>query len=148
MDKEAINAPSNRVIGAAIEVHKELGPGLPESTCERRLCHELALQGIGCQRRQFLPLMYQGRQVDEGCRLDVLVENELVLEWKAVEEVTELHKAQLLTYLRLSKCWLGLLLNFNVPRMRDGIVGLVCSCISCFVSIFVPFVPLGFAYPN
>lgn len=70
----------------------------------------------------------QRLQVEEGYRIDVLVEEELILELEAVEEVTELHKAQLLTYLRLNKCWLGLLLNFNVPTMRDGIVRLVCLC--------------------
>ncbi|MFP4499942.1 MAG: GxxExxY protein [Candidatus Hydrogenedentota bacterium] len=126
MEREALNALSNKVIGAAIEVHKELGPGLLESTYEACLCHELSLQGIACRRQLVLPITYKGLQVEEGYRIDVLVEDELILELKAVEEVTELHKAQLLTYLRLSKCWLGLLLNFNVPKMRDGIVRLVC----------------------
>ena len=119
--RERMNELAEMVIGAAIEVHRNLGPGLLESTYESCLCHELTQRGLRIQRQLDLPVRYKGLCLDAGYRVDVLVEGWLILELKAVEKVVELHKAQLLTYLRLFDTWLGLLLNFNVPVMRDGI---------------------------
>lgn len=116
---EGINPLSNVVIGAAIEVHKELGPGLLESAYEE--CHELSLRGISFQRQVDLPVLYKGLRLDCGYRMDVVVEKLIVLELKAVEKVLSIHEAQLLTYLKLSNHALGLLINFNVPLLKDGI---------------------------
>lgn len=109
------------VIGAAIEVHRVLGPGLLESVYERSLCRELTLRGIERERQVQLPVVYKGE--DLGCEffMDVVVDNRLVLELKTVERLEPIHTAQLLTYLKLSKIRLGLLINFNVPVLRDGI---------------------------
>lgn len=120
-----INPLSSRVIGAAIEVHKTLGPGLLESAYEESLCWELAHQQVLFERQKLLPLNYKGHALDCGYRLDILVDNQIVLELKSVERIEPIHKAQLLTYLKLSGYPMGLLLNFNVPLMRDGIVRLV-----------------------
>jgi GxxExxY protein len=116
---------SAQIRGAAIEVHKELGPGLMESAYEQCLCHELNLRGLQFQRQVPLPVVYKGVKLDCGYKLDVLVEDIIVLELKSVEQTTDLHLAQLLTYLRLSGKKLGLLMNFNVERMCDGITRLV-----------------------
>jgi GxxExxY protein len=113
------------IIGAAIEVHKVLGPGLLESAYEHCLCYELSLRGIKCVRQQELPICYKGVFLEVGYRIDILVEDRVVLELKAVKVVTDLDRAQLLTYLKLSGKKVGLLLNFHVPLMRDGIVRLV-----------------------
>lgn len=120
-----INELSSNIIGAAIEVHKNLGPGLLESAYEECLCHELNLRGIKFERQKPLPLHYKGKVLDCGYRLDLLVDNSIVVELKSCEKIEPIHKAQLLTYLKLSKLNLGLLLNFNVPVMRDGVVRLV-----------------------
>jgi GxxExxY protein len=120
-----LNKLSSKIIGAAIEVHQILGPGLLESAYEECLCKELNLRGLSFERQKPLPLEYKGDKLDCGYRLDVVVENSIVLELKACEEIGPIHKAQLLTYLKLSKISLGLLLNFNVPLMRDGIVRIV-----------------------
>ena len=120
-----INKLSNRVIGAAIEVHKGLGPGLLESAYEECLCHELNLREISYDRQLSLPVLYKEKQLDCGYRIDVLVEKSIILELKAVDKIEAIHKAQLLTYLKLSDIHLGLLLNFNVPIMKDGIVRIV-----------------------
>jgi GxxExxY protein len=120
-----INELSNRIIGACIEVHKTLGPGLLETTYEECLCHELSLRGLSLERQKSLPVIYKGRQLDCGYRLDVVVENQIILELKSCGEIEPIHKAQLLTYLKLSGLNLGLLLNFNSPIMRDGIVRIV-----------------------
>ena len=119
--REYLNQLAEKVIGAAIEVHRQLGPGLLESSYETCLCHEMELRGISFTRQIEFPVRYKGIALDAGYRIDVLVEGCLVLELKAVEKVTELHKAQLLTYLKLRDAWLGLILNFNVPVMKDGI---------------------------
>ena len=116
---------SREIRGAAMEVHKELGPGLLESAYEHCLCHELNLRGLHFQRQLSLPVTYKGVKLDCGYKIDVLVDDKVVLELKSVEQTTELHKAQLLTYLRLSGKKLGLLMNFNVEVMRDGITRLV-----------------------
>jgi GxxExxY protein len=120
-----VNELSGRIIGAAIGVHKYLGPGLLESAYEQCLCHELKLRGMSFERQQPLPVEYKGVRLDCGYRLDVVVENTLILELKACEKVEPIHKAQLLTYLKLSGLKLGLLLNFNVPVMKKGIVRVV-----------------------
>ena len=116
---------SHRVIGAAIDVHRELGPGLLESAYEECLCHELSLRGIRFQRQLEMPVRYKAVQLDCGYRIDLLVEDTLVLELKSVEAIAPIHKAQLLTYLRLSHKRVGLLLNFNVTVLKDGIVRMV-----------------------
>lgn len=113
------------IIGAAIEVHRELGPGLLESTYERCLSRELTLNGVNHECQVVLPVTYKGEKLDCGYRLDVVVENAVVLELKSVEELTDLHQAQLLTYLRLSKKRVGLLINFNTPKLTDGIKRMV-----------------------
>jgi len=120
-----INKLSNRIIGAAIEVHKTLGPGLLESAYEQCLCHELSLRGLSFERQKELPVIYRGLKLDCGYRLDIVVEDAIILELKSCEKIEPIHKAQLLTYLRLSGISLGLILNFNVPAMRDGIVRIV-----------------------
>ncbi|MBN1227626.1 MAG: GxxExxY protein [Deltaproteobacteria bacterium] len=120
-----INTLSNKIIGAAIEVHKALGPGLLESAYEECLCHELILQGLSVERQKPLPVIYKGKKLDCGYRLDIVVQNLIILELKSCEKIEPIHRAQLLTYLKLSGLNLGLLLNFNVPVMRDGIVRIV-----------------------
>ena len=124
-DKERVNLLSNRIIGAAIEVHKALGPGLLESTYEACLYHELNLQGIQIQRQVPLPIKYKGLELEIGYRLDLLIEDLIIVELKAVECIEPIHEAQLMTYLRLTGLWLGLLLNFNVPVLRHGIKRIV-----------------------
>ena len=110
------------ILGGAIEVHRELGPGLLESAYEECLCHELGLHGLRFERQTPLPVVYKGIALDCGYRLDVVVEDSVVLELKSVEQLLPIHEAQLLTYLRLSGKRVGLLLNFNVPVLKDGIV--------------------------
>ena len=120
-----INELSRKIIGAAIEVHKALGPGLLESAYEECLCHEFGLKGLSNERQKPLPVIYKGRELDCGYRLDVVVENAIILELKACERIEPIHQAQLLTYLKLSGLKLGLLLNFNIAVMKDGIVRVV-----------------------
>ncbi|KPJ57919.1 MAG: GxxExxY protein [Planctomycetes bacterium DG_23] len=112
---------SNIVIGAAIEVHRALGPGLLESTYEACLAYELISQGIPFERQKPLPVVYKGEQLDCGYRVDLLVDRCVIVEIKAQETLLRLHEAQILTYLKLTGFKLGLLLNFNVPVMKDGI---------------------------
>lgn len=116
---------SGQIRGAAIEVHRELGPGLLESTYEECLCYELSACGIPFQRQLELPVQYKGFQLDCGYRIDILVDNKIILEIKSVETLLPIHEAQLMTYLKLSGCKLGLLMNFNVVLMKDGIKRLV-----------------------
>ena len=116
------NELSSKIIGAAIEVHKALGPGLLESAYEACLCHELSLKRFSFERQKLLPIEYKGKQLDCGYRLDVVVEEAIIVELKSCERIEPIHKAQLLTYLKLSGLHLGLLLNFNTLVMRDGIV--------------------------
>jgi len=120
-----INKLSSRIIRAAIEVHKALGPGLLESAYEECICYELGLGGLSLERQKPLAVQYKGIDLDCGYRLDVVVENAIILELKSCDKIEPIHKAQLLTYLRLSGLKLGLLLNFNVPLMREGIVRIV-----------------------
>ena len=116
---------SREIIGAGIEVHKRLGPGLLESAYEECLCCELGLRGIEFKRQLPLPVIYKGQKLDCGYRLDMLVEDLVIIEVKAIEEIAPIHEAQLLTYLRLRNSWLGLIMNFNVLMLKDGIRRLV-----------------------
>ncbi len=120
-----INQLSSKIIGAAIQVHKALGPGLLESAYEECICYELSYQGFSFERQKPLAINYKGIKLDCGYRLDTVVENTIILELKSCEKIEPIHKAQLLTYLKLSGLNLGLILNFNVPVMRDGIVRIV-----------------------
>ena len=120
-----INKLSSRIIGAAIEVHKALEPGLLESTYEECICHELSIGGLSLERQKPLAVRYKGINLDCGYRLDVVVEDAIILELKSCEKIEPIHKAQLLTYLKLSGFKLGLLLNFNVTLMREGRVRIV-----------------------
>ncbi|MGR3178481.1 MAG: GxxExxY protein [Candidatus Anammoxibacter sp.] len=112
---------SNRIIGAAIEVHRTLGSGLLESAYEECLCYELKLKSISFERQNSLPVTYKGVHLDCGYRLDILVEKLVIVELKTVEDIEPIHEAQLLTYLKLSDLWLGILINFNVPVLKEGI---------------------------
>ena len=118
---EEINRITEKIIGAAIEVHRELGPGLLESAYETCLSFELAERGLGVDRQKPLPIVYKGIRLDAGYQLDLLVEENVVVEIKAVEELAPIHQAQLLSYLKLSGCKIGLLINFNVPVLKNGI---------------------------
>jgi GxxExxY protein len=109
------------VISSAIEVHRELGPGLLESTYERCLFHELTLRGIKVERQKSQPIEYKGLQIDEGYRLDLLVDGRIILELKVVDRINDIHYAQLLTYLKLSGCNLGFLINFNTTLLKHGL---------------------------
>ena len=110
------------IIGAAIEVHRELGPGLLESAYEAALAHELALRGVRFARQKEMPVRYKGFLIEVGYRIDLLVEEQVVVELKAVTEMHPIYEAQLITYLRLSGLRVGLLINFNVPRLKEGII--------------------------
>ncbi len=112
---------SERVIGLAIEVHRHLGPGLLESSYEQCLCFELKSSGIDHRRQVPLPVVYKDVRLDCGYRMDIVVEHTLVVEIKAIERVTPVHEAQMLTYLRLSGLQIGLLLNFNSVTLRQGL---------------------------
>ena len=121
MNFKAINDLSHELIGAAIEVHRELGPGLLESAYEGAYSRELALRNIPHRRQIVMPVSYKGALIELGYRIDVLVEERLAVEVKAVEKLQPIHAAQLLTYLRLGKYPLGLLINFNVGKLVEGI---------------------------
>jgi len=123
--REQANELSRHIIGAAIEVHRHLGPGLLESAYEACLCKELALRQIPFEKQVPLPIHYKGMDLDCAYRIDVLVAGLVVLELKAVDKIEPVHEAQLLTYLKLTERWLGLLINFNVPVLRDGVKRIV-----------------------
>jgi len=112
---------TGKIIGGAIKVHRALGPGLLESAYEACLAHELCSVGLAIQRQVSLPVVYDGVTLDCGYRLDLLVEQVVIIEIKSVQKILPIHEAQLLTYLRLSSRPVGLILNFNVLRMTDGI---------------------------
>jgi len=116
---------SNQVIGAAIEVHRHLGPGLLESAYQQCLAYEFSERGIPFELEKPAPVEYKGVRLDCGFRLDFLVGGLVIVELKAVDQLTPVHQAQVLTYLRLTGCKLGLLLNFNEWRLADGIKRLV-----------------------
>ncbi len=116
-----INDITEAIIGAAICVHRELGPGLLESAYEACLAYELTERKLQIERQKGLPVVYRGVELDCGYRIDLLVENEVIVELKAVELLEPIHDAQLLSYLKLSGCEVGLLINFNVRVLKDGI---------------------------
>ena len=111
---------TQKVIGCAIEVHRTLGPGLLESTYQKCLAHELMLEDISFALEFPVPVKYKGIRMDCGFRIDLLIEDQLILELKAVEDISGVHKAQLLTYMKLTGINTGLLMNFNVQRLIDG----------------------------
>ena len=115
------SGPGERIIGLAITVHRHLGPGLLESAYEECLCLELRDAGIGHHRQVPLPVVYKGVRLECGYRMDIVVENELVIEVKAVEQLLPIHDAQMLTYLRLSGIRVGLLMNFNNVILKNGL---------------------------
>ena len=118
---------TERVIGLAIDVHKELGPGLLESVYEACLAFELKRAAIPFRRQAAIPVVYHGFRLHTGFRADLLIADDLIVEIKAVERLVPAHEAQLLTYLRMSGCQVGLLLNFNAMRLKDGLRRLVRS---------------------
>ena len=120
MQKEYLNKLSGIILDCLIEVHRNLGPGLLESVYEVCLCKKLSLKGIKFQRQVLLPVNYKGEKLDADYRIDVLVEDEIIIELKSVEQMNPVYEAQLLTYLKLADKKLGLLINFNVPRLIDG----------------------------
>ena len=125
MEGEKLNRITDSIIRAAIEVHRALGPGLLESAYEACLAFELAQQGLKVEQQKPLPVVYRGVKLDCGYRLDLLVEGAVIVEIKAVDRIAPIHEAQLLSYLRLSGCKVGLLLNFNVKVLKHGIRRLV-----------------------
>lgn len=125
MSKLDIQSPLNQltqqVIGAAIEVHRHLGPGLLESAYESCLAYELGQSGLHVERQKPLPVVYKEIKVDQGYRLDLLVEGQVVVELKVVDRFMDVHEAQILSYLKFSECKVGLLINFNVKLLKNGI---------------------------
>jgi len=122
MDIEEVGKQS---VDSALKVHRELGPGLLESTYQICLTYELRKRGLDVACEVNLPITYDGEIIDAGYRIDMLVEDSVIIENKVVEEITSVHKAQLLTYLKLKKCWLGYLLNWNNALMKHGIKRMV-----------------------
>lgn len=123
--KEKLNSLSEAIIGAAIAVHRELGPGLLEAAYEACLEYDLLDRGFQVERQKELPVVYRGIEVDCGFRLDLLVNGMVIVELKSVERLDPIHEAQVLTYLKLTRLHLGLLMNFNVTRLMDGFKRLV-----------------------
>jgi GxxExxY protein len=116
-----INQLTERIIGCAIEVHKTLGPGLLESTYEECLSYELGRAGISFERQKGMPVTYKGNLLDCGYRIDLMVDEKVVVELKTIDDFSPIHEAQLITYLKLSGCSVGLLINFNVRQLTRGI---------------------------
>lgn len=119
--KWKLNKITNSIIGAAIVIHKELGPGLLESAYETCLVYELIKKGLEVEQQKALPINYREVRLDCGYRLDLLVNREIIVELKAVDKIEPIHKAQILSYLKLSGCKIGLLINFNVRMLKNGI---------------------------
>ena len=119
-----LNEITEMIIGGAIEVHKALGPGLLESTYEVCLIHELRKRGLRVETQVPVPVVYDSIKLDAGYRIDLLVENEIIVELKSVERIHPIHEAQVISYLKLSQKKIGLLINFNVKLLRDGITRL------------------------
>ena len=120
-EKELFDQVTEKIIGAAIEVHRALGPGLLESAYEACLAFELSDRGLKVETQKPLPVVYRGVKLDCGYRLDLLVDDSVIVEIKAVDHLAPIHQAQLLSYLKLSGCKVGLLLNFNVKMLRQGV---------------------------
>ena len=121
----SFNELTECIIGACIEIHRSLGPGLLESAHEECLCHELSVAGIGFKRQKPLPVHYKNVKLECGYRLDLVIEQKIIIELKTVETLMPIHEAQLLTYLKLSGLTLGLLINFYVPMLKNGIKRIV-----------------------
>lgn len=119
------NEVSGAVIDAALRIHRQLGPGLLESVYETLLAHKLERRGIPCERQKSVPIVYQGLEFPDAFRVDLLAAQCVIVELKSVEELQPVHYRQLLTYLRLAKLRVGLLINFNVPLLKDGLHRLV-----------------------
>lgn len=115
------NSITEKIIGAAINVHRELGPGLLESAYQECLFFELMNSGLTVEKEKTVPLVYKDVKLDCGYRIDLLVENEIIVELKAVDQLNDLHLAQILTYLKLKNKKIGLLINFNVSQLKDGL---------------------------
>jgi GxxExxY protein len=115
------NRLTSQIIGSAIEVHRNLGPGLLESTYEECLVFELQERDLIVQRQHEIPVLYKGKKLDQNYRIDLLVNSQVIVELKSIKKIEPIHDAQLLTYLKLANKKYGLLLNFNVPVMRQGI---------------------------
>jgi GxxExxY protein len=122
---EALNEIARQAVDSAIGVHSAPGPGLLESTYQACLTHELRKRGLELKTQVGLPVVYDGVKLELGYRIDILIAGSVILEIKAIDGIAPIHRAQLLSYLRLSGCRLGLLMNFNVPLMKDGIVRMV-----------------------
>jgi GxxExxY protein len=120
--EESRDPRTSPILGAALEVHRHLGPGLLESAYEECLCHELRLRELTFRRQVDLPVEYKGLKLNCGYKIDLIVQDEVILQLKAVEKLLPIHQAQLLTYLRLSHKRVGLLINFNVPLLTQGII--------------------------
>lgn len=120
MNKEQYNNLSKEILDAAIRVHKEMGPGLLESVYELCLTKELNLRNIKTEQQVFLPLHYRGHELNKDFRIDLFVENEIIIEVKAVEVLLPVHEAQIISYLKLADKRLGFLINFNVPLLKNG----------------------------
>lgn len=118
---------AGEIVNAAFRVHSQLGPGLLEGVYEVCLAHELKKRGLHVERQLALPVVYDGVRIDAGLRIDLLVNEKIIVEIKAVETLLPVHKAQVLTYLKLRGCELGLLINFNVPLIKDGIKRIILS---------------------
>jgi GxxExxY protein len=125
MDAMGENELAKKIYFAALKVHQNLGPGLLESAYEECLFYELQKIGLRVEKQKALPLIYEEIKLEVGYRLDLLVENKVVIEIKAIEAFTDVHKAQVLTYLKLTRCKLGLLINFNVALLKNGVKRLV-----------------------
>lgn len=117
---------TNRIIGCAIDVHKTLGPGLLESVYESCLAFEITKVGLKVDRQKSLPVIYRGLTFDEGFRIDLLVEDKVIVELKCVDKILPIHEAQIYTYLKLSGKRIGLLINFNTKLLKDGITRIAC----------------------
>ncbi|MGA7194294.1 MAG: GxxExxY protein [Anaerolineales bacterium] len=124
-EREGLNKITEGIIGAAIEVHKNLGPGLLESAYQAALAYELTERGFKIEQQKSLPLLYKNIKLEAGYRLDFLVNDKVVVEIKSMEGLAPIHEAQLLSYLRLSNCKVGLLINFNVKLLKQGVKRLV-----------------------
>lgn len=118
---EEVGGLTRRIIGFAIDVHRHLGPGLLESAYEACLCHDVAQAGLPFQRQVALPVRYRGVELECGYRMDLVVAEKIIVEIKSIDRLLPIHEAQLLTYLRLSGLSVGLLMNFNMPVLKDGL---------------------------
>ena len=122
----AMDRLTESIIGACIEVHKELGPGLLETLCEEALCHELDLRGLRYRRQVRVPVTYKGKHIGDS-RVDLIVEDRVIVELKCCESLSNVHRAQLVCYLKITKLKVGLLVNFNVATLRDGVKRVVLT---------------------